>query len=111
MSEENKAAVRRFVELWNTAGFDRFGEVVDEGFVWRSLADEERVGLATYISRASSVTSDDNRLRIDIDDIVAEGDRVAVRLSMYRGGEMYRRTHDIFRVENGKIVEEWSGHA
>lgn len=50
-------------------------------------------------------------LRVEIEDLVAEGDRVVARLrwrgTQSNGDKMDRETIDIVRVVNGQAVEHW----
>ena len=58
-------------------------------------------------------------LRVSVEDIIAEGDKVATHLSVSgkhtgelmgippSGKEVVMRVSDIVRIENGKAVERW----
>ncbi len=117
--EENRAVVRRFIEeifvRGNTAAVD---ELVDPSFVahtWPSTGDP-RADLRAAIERVGAALADGAFV---IDDMIAEGDRVAVRLTAsatqvgpfmglppsgrrYSIGEIH-----IFRVRDGLVVEHW----
>ena len=104
--ERNKHLVRQFIDAWNTHRSDVLRSVTASTFVWRSIEGRER-GLDEYaagmdISRYQSV---------EIEDMVAEGTRVMIRLHMLLKDGQQFRTHDLFRIESGLIAEEWSGHA
>jgi predicted ester cyclase len=47
-------------------------------------------------------------LRFHVEDVIADGDRVALRVTVYRNDDAERSTIlEIFRVENGQVVEIW----
>ena len=117
-AEENKALVRRFVEeVFEKGRPDAVDELVADDFVphtWASV--EGREGLKRAMERVSKGLSDN---RFSIEDMIAEGDRVAVRLTAsarhvgdfmglppsgrsYTIGEIH-----IFRIRDGMIVEHW----
>ena len=54
-------------------------------------------------------------LRFEVEDVIADGDRVALRVVVYRneGTEAAERSMilEIFRVENGQVVEIWGAGA
>ena len=54
-------------------------------------------------------------LRFEVEDVIADGDRVALRVSVHRdGGTASARPStilEIFRVENGRVVEIWGAGA
>ncbi len=124
MMEENKAIVRRVYEIISTGDFDRGEEIVD-----REVPDNElRPGdppaklIDTFKETFSEAREGFPDLTISIEDVMAEGDRVTARVTMrgtYRGefqgiaptGKRVEvRAIDMFRIEDGKIVEHW-GHA
>jgi steroid delta-isomerase-like uncharacterized protein len=117
--EENKAIVRRFIEEVFVAG--RPGAVdklVAEDFVphtWGAM-ETGRDGLKQAMGRVSQGLDD---VAMTIEDVIAEGDRVAVRLTSrarqvgefmgmppsgreYAIGEIH-----LFRVADGRIAEHW----
>jgi len=118
-TEQNKAVVRRFIdEIFLGGNFDSVDELLTEDFTphtWGSM-QPGRDGLKEAIQRVQSGISDE---RMQIDDIIAEGDRVAVRLTssathtgdfmgMPASGKRYEigEIH-IFRLEEGRVAEHW----
>jgi steroid delta-isomerase-like uncharacterized protein len=118
--EGNKAIVRRFVrEVFAEGRADSVEELVSDGFVshtWGPTGDAGRDYLVSAMERLSTVLDE---ARFTIEDMIAEDDRVAVRLTAeatqvgtfmglspsgkgYRIGEIH-----IFRIEDGKVVEHW----
>jgi steroid delta-isomerase-like uncharacterized protein len=124
MSEENKALVRRwFEEVWNKGRADAIDEMFDENGVAHGLADDPSPPIkgprefkpfhTTFREAFPSMT-------IVIEDMIAEGDKVAARCSV-RGkheGELMGIAATqapvefsgmaIVRINNGKIVEAWN---
>jgi steroid delta-isomerase-like uncharacterized protein len=117
--DANKAIVRRFIdEIFIQGRKDAVDELLADDFVghtWPSTGDP-KADLKSAIDRTSKGLSDP---RFMIEDLIAEGDRVAVRLTaeatqtgelmgMPASGKRYSigEIH-IFRVAGGKVVEHW----
>jgi steroid delta-isomerase-like uncharacterized protein len=117
--DENKAVVRRFVEdVFERLQVDAVDELVADEFVshtWPSTGDG-KADLKAATERMASALSD---IDFSIDDMIAERDRVAVRLtaSATQTGEFMKMPPSgkrysigeihIFRVSQGKISEHW----
>ncbi len=117
-TEETKALVRRFVESWNDPDPGRALAVVADDLVYREPGQEisGKEGLGDVIRMMRAALPD---LRFTIEDILAEGDKAAARITC-RGtqrGELHgipptgrRVAWDeilVARVAGGKIVEGW----
>ena len=118
--ERNKALVRRFVDTLinqrNPAAADDFlaADFVDHN----APADQPRgpEGVKRVTERVLSVLAD---LRVEIDIIIAEGDRVAARhrakarhvgnfMGVPATGKLLTWvTISIYRIENNRIAERW----
>jgi steroid delta-isomerase-like uncharacterized protein len=117
--ERNKAVVRRFIDEIFLQGLpEAVDELVAEDFVphtWGRMANG-REGLKQAIERVSSGLAD---VTMTVEDMIAEEDRVAVRLTSnarqvgefmglppsgreYTIGEIH-----IFRIRGGQVVEHW----
>jgi len=121
-SERNKAVVRAFVEAINAQDWGRLAELVVPGFVRHSGAGgpqpvRSRDDLVRYLRAEYQVFPD---ARESIEDLVAEGDRVAARHS-FRGTQlgpmgpypasgrtMTANYLAIYRLEDGRIGEAWA---
>ena len=115
--EENKAIIRRAVEEgWNKGNLDVFDELVAIDAVHH---DWKTHGLEAFKQAISADMTAFPDLQMTIEDMIAEGDKVAVRYT-FRGtqkGETqdipptgkYVTVPGIFicRCAGGKIVEEW----
>ncbi|HEY3073107.1 MAG TPA: ester cyclase [Candidatus Limnocylindrales bacterium] len=115
--EDNKAVVRRFVdEVFVNGNAAAVDELVAEDFVGHTWPGNGRDGLKQAMERVSKALAD---VEFSIDDMIGEGDRVAVRLTasatqvgefmgMPAAGKRYEigEIH-IFRVRDGRIVEHW----
>jgi steroid delta-isomerase-like uncharacterized protein len=117
--EANKALVRRFIdEIFVEGSLEAVDELVADDFVphtWPYSGDG-RQDLRQAMERVSRGLAD---AAFVIEDMIAEGDRVAVRLTasatqvgefmgMPPGGKSYTigEIH-IFRVSDGKVSEHW----
>jgi steroid delta-isomerase-like uncharacterized protein len=124
MSEENKALVRRwFEEVWNKGRADAIDEMFDENGIAHGLADDSSNpirGPKNFRPFHTTFREAFPNMNIVIEDMVAEGDKVAARCSV-RGkheGELMGRAATqapvdftgitIVRIDNGKIVEAWN---
>ena len=117
--DANKALVRRFVdEVFMHGRLDAVDELLADDFVshtWRSTGDGKG-DLRRAIDRLSTFLAD---VSFTIEDLIAEGDRVAVRVTAratqvgefmglapsgkgYAIGEIH-----IFRIRDGKVAEHW----
>ena len=118
-TEQNKATVRRFVdEIFVGGRKESVDELLDDGFqahTWPSTG-HPKDDLKAAIDRAATGLSDPE---FRIDDMIAEGDRVAARLTtaatqvgpfmgMPPSGKRYSIDEiHIFRLRDGKVVEHW----
>ena len=122
MSEENKAIVRQQEEeLFTQGNLDAADEVYAPDYVGHDPSNSEEVrGLEAAKRAASDYRQAFPDLRVTVEDLIAEGDRVAARLR-FRGthlGELNgiaptgRRVDCtgivISRIEEGKIAEDWA---
>src|ERR1044071_9633983 len=117
--EENKTIVHRYQEIYNSNDQDRMAEVVSDDVMTPNIVP----GIPTSLEGAKAA----HRLMLDgfpdyetvIEDIFAEGDKVAARITMtgtntgeFMGipatGKRVEFTGIyIARIANGKIVEHW----
>jgi steroid delta-isomerase-like uncharacterized protein len=120
MSEENKALARQFnEEVWNNKNLDAINELMADGVVDHDIppglpsgADGVKALVGMYVKAFPDV-------KITIDDLVAEGDRVVSRwtatgthngelMGIPATGKQVTVTGiDISRYSGGKIVEHW----
>jgi steroid delta-isomerase-like uncharacterized protein len=124
MMEENKAIVRRVYEIVSTGDFERAAEIVDQAAPDNELLPHDPPAklIDTFKETFSEAREGFPDLSITIEDVMAEGDRVAARVVMRgthrgefqgitpTGKRVEVRAIDMFRISNGKIVEHW-GHA
>jgi steroid delta-isomerase-like uncharacterized protein len=117
--EDNKALVRRFIdEIFVEGRLDAVDELLADDFTghtWRSTGDGKG-DLKRAIERVGQGLTD---ARFVVEDMIAEGDRVAVRVTAsatqvgefmglppsgktYTIGEIH-----IFRIRDGKVTEHW----
>jgi steroid delta-isomerase-like uncharacterized protein len=121
-TERNSVLVRRFIDEVFVAGHtDAIDELLTDDFVSHTLRLPEpgRAPLKAATERVHASLSD---VVFDVEDLMADGDRVAVRLTAsgtptgdfmgvpasgkrYTIGEMHW-----FRVQDGRIAEHWHQH-
>lgn len=119
-AEENKAIIRAYVEtIWNQQQVHRAGELLAQGYVVHPPLPGQTPGLEGAKRVVALYLAGVPDLHVTIEDLVAEGDRVAVRRT-YEGthkGELLgippTGKHlqiggiSIFRLVDGKIAEQW----
>ncbi len=117
MSDENKALVRRFItEIFEQGRVEAIDELCAPDFIGHTWGNADRAGLKQAMARVATALAD---AHFEIDDMIAEEDRVAVRLTAtarqvgefmgvppsgrsYTIGEIH-----IFRLRDGKVSEHW----
>jgi steroid delta-isomerase-like uncharacterized protein len=124
MSEENKAIARRVYEIVSTGDFGRAEEIVDADAPDNELLPDDPPAklIDTFKETFSEARAAFPDLSVTVENVVAEGDRVATRVIMRgthrgefqgiapTGKRVEVRAMDMFRISEGKIVEHW-GHA
>ena len=118
-AEENKALVRRLVEAWNTRSWGVLDELMAPDCVDHYALPGQKPGREGYREAQISVTNAFPDIKFTIEDMIAEGDKVVVRLtcSGTNRGEILgiaptnKRVTvpeiSIWRIVGGKFVEEW----
>ena len=118
--ERNKAVVRRFVEeVQNNKNWAVYDELNDPEFVNLSAppgVPNDREGGKVFLGTFLNAFPD---CRFTIDDMIAEGDRVATKKTFTgthtadfagippTGREVTLQYVDILRLRDGRIVEHW----
>ena len=118
-AEGNKAVVRQIEEAWDTGNLDALDPLFEPNFVAHMAIPGMPPGLAgAKMAHQMSLQSFPDR-RTTIEDIIADGDQVAVRVRMRgtnRGGLAWMGVPangnkvdtswiSIYRLANGKVVE------
>ena len=116
-TEENKALVRRFItEIFEQGRLEAVDQLCADDFIGHTWGNADKAGLKAAMDRVSKALAD---AHFQIDDMIAEGDRVAVRVTAsarqvgefmglpasgksYEIGEIH-----IFRLRDGKVAEHW----
>ena len=118
MNEENKSIVREYIErVFNERRLDLYEQFIDKDVtVHAAVAVSGRENLKKTVVMMQDAFPD---LQITIEDLIAEGDRVALRdtLSGTHQGELFgipaTGRHAewsgvwIYRISGGKIAEIW----
>jgi steroid delta-isomerase-like uncharacterized protein len=124
MSEENKQLIRRwFEEVWNNGRADLIEEMFDENGIAHGLSEDPAKpikGPKEYTPFYKVFREAFPNMKIMIEDMVAEGDKVAVRCCVCGKHEGNFRElaptqspidftgMTIVRIADGKIVEAWN---
>ena len=114
--EENKAIVRRFVEAYNKRNLNLFDDLLAPDYVDHT-SQVGIEGLKQLMNMAFKAFPD---LHETIEDIIAEGDKVWVRITFTgtntgewlgfapTGKKVTSKNVDTYRIVNGKLAEYWN---
>jgi steroid delta-isomerase-like uncharacterized protein len=123
MSAENKSLARRAMdELWTKGNLAAVDQLYSDNCVFHDLGNPEdirgRDGIKQFAQMFRTAFPD---LKCTIEDVVAEGDKVALRWvsrGTHKGDllgtaptekQVIFRGIQLQRISNGKIEEEWAG--
>lgn len=120
MPEANKAIVRRFLlEAFNKGNLKAVDDLIADDFIDHTAAPNmprDKAGLKRTVSMARSAFPD---LHLTIEDMLAEGNKVAVRVVCHgtqegelmgiqpTGRSVSVNEEHIVRLANGRIAEHW----
>ncbi|HZE41058.1 MAG TPA: ester cyclase [Stackebrandtia sp.] len=116
-----KQTVRRLYEEFLNDGKDAVAdEIVTDDFVFHPVPEENILGPARLRHVRDFLATAFSDVRFDVEDMVAEGDRVAVRFTMNAthsqdwhdlpatGKRFAMRGTSFFRVSDGRMAEGWN---
>ena len=111
--EENKAVAQRWnEEIFFGRRLEALGEVLAKNYAhynpsssswspdWPGLEGVKEIFEEWWAEHPEA-------RRVSVDDIIGEGDKVAVRLTGYLEGKPTDHTIAIYRFSDGKIVDDW----
>ncbi len=120
-TEENKAVIRRLVEeVYNAGNLDAVDELVAPDVFNHPAVAEHRHGIDSFKHVMEWVRDISPDVHYEIDDIIAEGDKVAVRMTQsgthtgpIRGIPPTGKSFSVdyvhwFRLAGGKVAELWA---
>lgn len=117
-AEENKEVIRRFFTAMNAGDFNAMLDQWNDNLTWHSTIGVAN-GKEELVQAAGRLFSGLPGLQATIEEIIGEGDMVAARWSVRgthsgelmgippTGREVVWKGSSIYRLENGKITEEW----
>jgi steroid delta-isomerase-like uncharacterized protein len=122
ITETNKALVRRYMEqAWNAGNLNILDELDSPNLKRYMSAASAPIDAAGQKQRIVGLRTVFPDVNITIDDTIAEGDRVTVRMTVRgtqkvafmgippTGKQVANTIIEVFRIENGKIAEHWGG--
>ena len=114
--EENKAIAKRWNEVVNKGNVDVIDELAATNYINRA-SNADREAHKRWVIGWRAANPD---VGITIEDTIAEGDKVVVRWTMHgthigefwgippTGKKFTMSGISIYRIEDGKIVEDWA---
>jgi predicted ester cyclase len=105
--EENKAVVRRYInDVLAGGNVDLVDDLLAANYVNRGMGGMDRAAFKAWLTAASAGPGG----RMEIEDLVAEGDAVVARFSyaitLPTGAEITARGLTFYRLADGRIVED-----
>lgn len=112
-AETNKAIARRIYEAFNTRNLEVLDMLVHPDFVDHYPDPEQKPGVEGIRKVWTQIWARFPDVHIVVEDMLAEGDKVATRLTLHitpDTKEVTRRgrVFEIFRVVDGKVLELWN---
>ena len=120
-AEGNKAVIRRLIEeVYNEGNLDVVDELMAPDIFDHAAVPEHQHGIDGFKHVMEWVREFSSDVRYDIDDIIAEGEKVAVRMTQsgthtgaVRGISPTGKSFSVdyvhwFRLANGKVAEMWA---
>jgi predicted SnoaL-like aldol condensation-catalyzing enzyme len=105
MTDDVRTAARRMYQAFNTHDHAAAGEIFTADFYSHPLGT---TGPADVIQAWRRMHEQFPDARVVVEDMIVEGDRVAVRTSVHGlAGERPATMLEIFRVRDGRIAELW----
>lgn len=102
--DEARALIQRMQECFNTRQFDQVEHLVTPGFDNHPLG---ATGFEAGRDACREVVARFPDMRVVAEDILVDGDKVAVRSSVHGIGSAQPMLIEIFRIENGRLAETW----
>ena len=119
-TEQNKAIRRQAYEAVNQKNLDALDEMIASDIINHSARPGQTPGLEGVKQLFSSLHAAFSDFHIDVEDMIAEGDKVVARVRASgthqgefmgiapTGNRVEFSAIDISRIAEGKIVEHWS---
>ena len=106
--EENKALVRRFQEI-DWSDWQAFLECVNEDYMTYTGSEGRwsARGLREMKQFSPEFVEQHPTASVLVDDIIGEGDKVAIRMTYTEEGGPTANVMGFCRIADGKIVEDW----
>ena len=109
--EQNKAVIRRWHEILSNQDLAAFDEVLDPDYTNRSGSKSPWAAgtsgpeaMKTYFA---GVFQEHPTWTIVIDDMIAEGNKVAARMTWFEEGKPTAVAISTYRLVDGKIMDDW----
>lgn len=108
-TEANKTLARRVIEeVWNDGRVEAADDLFAPGVITHDQPPgETTTGLDAVKAYVRAFRAKHPRVQFAVDDLLAEGDKVATRVTIRHADGTYAGI-GIIRVEDGRIVEQWT---
>lgn len=120
--ERHEALLRRYMrEVWDEGNPDAVEDFLDADYIRHVSPTKPPIGRVEQIDRLKSFRPAFPDISITVEDVIVSDDRVAFRSTMRgthqgeflgvdaTGTRIKVNLLDVWRIANGKIVEQWGG--
>ncbi len=108
-TETNKEIARRWnEEFWNQRQVEAIDRFIHPNYVGHPVNIRGLAAAREHYTKLLEAAPD---VHLQIEDLIAEGDKVVIRHTMHIGGKAAERGISIYRIEDGKIIEDWFHNA
>ncbi len=109
MAERNEEAVRRVYNAFNGRDLDALEALLAPNFIDHTAGAGRNAGMEGVQSAWEEMWRHYPDLRIHIEEVVAEGERVAARVTFRDSdGAVLGHMAEFMRLSGGKVAELWS---
>ena len=117
--EEQSAVIHRWIESWNSKDLDAIEDLLASDYVRHDANLPDVDGPAAQLEFIAGVLSAFPDLHVQTEQLIAQDDHVAVRVSMRgthrgefvgvpaTGREVRFESMEIFRLDRSKVAEQW----
>ncbi len=112
-AEENKEVIHQLWNAYNRGDIDSIAQYLSDDFT-RYAHDGKTMDKEGYIKFCKWIVENSSDSKVVVDDIVAEGDKLAFRMTLSGSSEgklLYVKEAYFTRIDKGKIVDFYNIHS
>jgi len=111
-AEENKAITKRWAKIWDEGDVEALSEIIHPSYARHGQAgsnpwETTPISLDEFKTEMEKRMQEHPTWKVELEDTIAEGDKVALRQTWYVEGKPYANAVVIYRFSEGKIIDDW----